>query len=208
LDTAFYVIEMSGDKVEEGDQVTWNWNGNYPGGTAAEVKEGEVSAISHCSNGIKETGDSNGPAVYIERSDNEVIKMASDLNVEPKSSGGSGFNGTEKVTGREKKDEEKKDERDDETKDAGDDETKAGDKRKANERADGDKEDRGKKDEEENDAKKQKTVNGSASNGTKRGPGRPKGSGANGGKKAGGAKEKKVPAVGKSERKTRSQGNA
>lgn len=200
MDTAFYVIEMSGDKVKEGDQVTWNWNGNHPAGTAAEVKEGEVFITSHRGNEIKKTGDFNDPAVHIERSGSDVIKETSDLNVEFKSSSSSGFGSAEEKKGREKKDEKEKDE--------GDDETKAGDKRKVDKRADGDKEDKWKEEKKENGAKKQKTVNGSASNGTKRGPGRPKGSGANGGKKAGGAKEKKVPAVGKSERKTRSQGNA
>ena len=94
-------------------------------------------------------------------------------------------------------------------------EPETGDKRKADEQADAPVTANGKADVEKeiDDAKKQKTENGTAApavapatNGSKKGPGRPK-TGTNGEKKAA-KKEKKAPAVGRAERKTRSQGNA
>jgi hypothetical protein len=81
-----------------------------------------------------------------------------------------------------------------------------GEKRKADEKADAGTEERTNEEKEkEDEAKKQKTSNGTAApvNGEKKKPGRPK---ANGEKKP--KKEKKAPAVGRAERKTRSQGTA
>jgi len=222
---------MSGTQVEVGDKVSWNWNGNRPSGTVGEVKAGEVTVTSHRGNEISKTGDSSDPAVHIERSGNDVVKTASELKVESHGS----TNGTsvsepkagdeeeeqekveeEKKELEEKKAEEKKieevEKKEPEQKEVEkkpeehEDEAKAGEKRKAEEKTSGEIE----KAEENGEPKKQKTTNGTANGTAKKGPGRPKGSGTNGEKKAAGGakKEKKVPTVGRSERKTRSQGTA
>lgn len=208
------------DKVHEGDKVSWNWGGSKPAGTATEVKAGEVSVTSHRGNEISKTGDESNPAVHISRSGNDVVKKASELTVD-KPAGGSTEKSKspaspkkdeEKVAEKEKKEgeteqkeEEKKEEGNEhkvsEKKETEKEESKAGDKRKAGEKANNGVAS-GKKDEAkegEKDAKKQKTeTNGTAS---KKGPGRPKGSGKS-------TKEKKVPAVGQAQRKTRSQGTS
>lgn len=196
--------------------VSWSWGGSNPSGTAGEVKAGEVTVTSHRGNDISKTGDESNPAVHIERSGNDVVKLANELNVEKKAED-SATNGD---TNSEPKPEEKKDEevveqlkdteKEEEKKEEEPkkDEAQAGDKRKADEKVDPPAEE--KKDEEEVDAKKQKTTNGtdtSTANGNKKKPGRPKAAGANGEKKAP-KKEKKQPVVGRAERKTRSQAKA
>jgi len=209
-----YVIAMSADKVQEGDKVSWNWNGNHPGGTVGEVKEGEVSVTSHRGNEITKTGDASDPAVHIERPGNDVVKLASELDVESKGDSATGDGKEEeKKAGEDAKEEkeEKEEIKDKEYKkeengiaekkeDTGNDEAKAGEKRKADEKADGDNsgvkdDDINKKEDDEHDAKKQKT-----SGETK--------AAANGTKKSAGKKEKKAPAVGQTERRTRSQTKA
>jgi hypothetical protein len=195
--------------------VTWSWGGSNPSGIAAEVKPGEVTVVSHRGNEISKTGTEDNPAVHIERPGNDVVKAADELNVAQKASTSSETNGTTNGTSEPQKEEKKdvqKEEQNpeepkpEEKKPEGD-EPQVGDKRKADEKADADQE----KDEkaEEEDAKKQKTTNGDAvpapaANGEKKKPGRPK-SGSGGGKAK---KEKKAPAVGRAERRTRSQGAA
>lgn len=201
--------------------VSWNWGGSHPSGTAAEVKAGEVTVTSHRGNEISKTGTEENPAVHIERSGNDVVKTANELNVDKKAEGST--NGTS-AKKDETKDEEKEDvdmnrgDQDEELKDAeeekddekeeGDkkEEAQTGDKRKANEKADAaeEREDDDKNGDDTKDTKKQKTTNGT-SNGEKKKPGRPKASTTNGDKKAAPKKEKKEPAVGKAQRKTRSQ---
>ncbi|KAE8452344.1 hypothetical protein EG329_001044 [Mollisiaceae sp. DMI_Dod_QoI] len=196
--------------------ITWNWNGSHPSGTAAEVKPGEITVTSHRGNDISKTGDENNPAVHIERSGNDVVKTANELTVEEKAEGSTTNNGnTNGETIQEEEEKEEVETKEEETKEDGDekkdeekqDEAHAGDKRKADEKADPAEE---KKDGEKmDDAKKQKTSNGTAApakaNGEKKKPGRPKG-GANGEKAP--KKEKKQPAVGRAARQTRSQAKA
>jgi hypothetical protein len=197
--------------------VSWNWNGSHPSGIAAEVKPGEVTVISHRGNEIKKTGDESNPAVHIERSGNDVVKTASELHVDEKAEAeGSSSNGNtngDSSKPEEKRDEEKKlDEK--KTEENKDDETEAqtGEKRKAEEQADAVAEKAGGREtgqqKEGDDAKKLKTSNGDAApapakeNGEKKKAGRPRGNG----EKKGAKKEKRVPAVGQAQRKTRSQG--
>ena len=71
--------------------VSWNWGSGAPGGTVAEKKtEGEIAIKSKRGNTIKKKAEPNNPAVHIERSGNDVVKKASELNIEKKGGGGSG----------------------------------------------------------------------------------------------------------------------
>lgn len=74
-------------QVEAGDKVSWDWNGSKAEGQASEVKEGEVTVTSKRSNDISKTGSASDPAVHIERSGNDVVKLASELDVEKKANG-------------------------------------------------------------------------------------------------------------------------
>ena len=88
--------------------VSWNWGSGAPGGTVAEKKaEGEVSITSKRGNKIKKKASPEDPAVVIERPGNNVVKKASELNIEKKSSGGSG-----KMKGEKRKKDEAKEEED------------------------------------------------------------------------------------------------
>ncbi|KAF1826805.1 uncharacterized protein K489DRAFT_290626, partial [Dissoconium aciculare CBS 342.82] len=61
--------------------VSWNWGSGKPGGTVAEVKEhGEIAIQSNKGNTIKKNADPENPAVHVERSGNDVVKRASELN--------------------------------------------------------------------------------------------------------------------------------
>ena len=180
--------------------VSWNWNGSHPSGTASEVKPGSVTVTSHRGNDITKTGDESNPAVHIARSGNDVVKTADELKVESK--GESNGNTAEKSNGdtNGSKQEEKKEEKTEEKKEP--EQANTGEKRTADEKPSAD----GEKKSENTDAKKQKTSNGTdaktngSTNGEKK-AGRPKSGNAL-------KKEKKVPAVGKAQRKTRSQGSA
>jgi hypothetical protein len=184
-------------------RVSWPWNGSHPSGTASEVKPGSVTVTSHRGNDITKTGDESNPAVHIARSGNDVVKTADELKVESKAESNGNTaeksngttNGAEPVKQQEpeKKQEEKKEPE----------QAHTGEKRTADERPE-------EKKAEDTDAKKQKTTNGTdaktngngtAANGKKKKSGPPKGGNAP-------KKEKKVPAVWKTQRKTRSQGFA
>lgn len=67
--------------------VSWKWGNGHPDGTAAEVKAGEVTVTSHRGNEIKKTGDESNPAVHVERSGNDVVKLANELEIEDKGEG-------------------------------------------------------------------------------------------------------------------------
>lgn len=187
--------------------VSWSWNGNNPSGVASEIKPGDVTVVSHRGNEITKTGTESNPAVHIERSGNDVVKTVSELHVEKKGAQNGTSEKQEESKTEEKKEESKPEEKKAET---NGEEAQAGEKRKADEKVEAhaepakapEKKDTPAKNEPE--AKKQKTTtNGAATNGNKKGPGRPKG----GEKMASGPKkEKKVPAVGKAARQTRSQG--
>ena len=70
--------------------VSWNWGSGAPGGKVAETKEhGEIAIQSKRGNTIKKNAEPGNPAVHIERSGNDVVKRASELNVEEKASGSS-----------------------------------------------------------------------------------------------------------------------
>jgi hypothetical protein len=69
--------------------VSWNWGDGAPGGKVAETKEhGEIAIQSRRGNTIKKNAEPGNPAVRVERSGNDVVKKASELNVEEKASGG------------------------------------------------------------------------------------------------------------------------
>jgi hypothetical protein len=91
--------------------VSWNWNGSHPSGTASEVKPGEVTVVSHRGNEISKTGDESNPAVHIERSGNDVVKLANELNVDKRApeSNANGASSSESKS-ETKKDEEKEEE--------------------------------------------------------------------------------------------------
>merc|ERR1712098_1027677 len=160
----------SGDKVQEGDKVSWSWGSGQPSGTAAEVKAGDVTVVSHRGNEITKHGEEGNPAVHVERSGNDVVKKASELKVE---SHGSKSNGTssepkkddekkeDKKQEEEKQEEKKADDKNADDKEDESSEAQAGDKRKADEKADADAEKKA-EDKSGEDAKKQKTSNGTA----------------------------------------------
>ncbi|KIW65377.1 hypothetical protein PV04_07642 [Phialophora macrospora] len=79
---------MPTEEPEKGDKVTWNWGSGQPGGTVAETKkEGELAITSKRGNKIKKNADPSNPAVHIERSGNDVVKRASELNIVEKANG-------------------------------------------------------------------------------------------------------------------------
>jgi hypothetical protein len=83
--------------------VSWNWGSGQPGGEVAEVKEqGEIAIESHRGNTIKKNASPDNPAVHIARSGNDVVKRASELQVDSKAEG---TNGTS--NGDSKKDDDK-----------------------------------------------------------------------------------------------------
>ncbi|KAI0533855.1 hypothetical protein GGR58DRAFT_93115 [Xylaria digitata] len=78
---------MTTNGPEKGDKVSWNWGGGAPGGTVAETKDqGEIAIKSKRGNTIKKNASPDNPAVRIKRSGNDVVKRASELNVEAKAS--------------------------------------------------------------------------------------------------------------------------
>ena len=112
--------------------VAWNWGSGAPGGVAAEVvTDGEAKMVSHRGNEVTKQGSPENPAVHIERPGNDVVKKASELEVEeegPKHSGGG--EGEKKEEEKKKDEDEKKDEQD---KANGAAEPKTGEKRSADE---------------------------------------------------------------------------
>ncbi|KAI0018170.1 hypothetical protein F4780DRAFT_752266 [Xylariomycetidae sp. FL0641] len=79
---------MASEEPEVGDKVSWNWGGGAPGGKVAnKKKEGEIAIKSKKGNTIKKNADPENPAVHIDRSGNDVVKRASELNIEEKRSG-------------------------------------------------------------------------------------------------------------------------
>jgi hypothetical protein len=71
--------------------VSWSWGSGQPGGKVAEVKEqGEIAIESNRGNTIKKNASPDNPAVHIERSGNDVVKRASELQVDSKAEGTNG----------------------------------------------------------------------------------------------------------------------
>lgn len=62
--------------------VTWQYGSAAPSGTVAEVKAGDVSVTSKAGNEIKKHGTDEDPAVKVSRGGNDVVKNASELDVE------------------------------------------------------------------------------------------------------------------------------
>lgn len=201
--------------------MSWNWNSNQPSGTVGEVKADEVTVINHRGNQISKTGDESNPAVRIEQSGNDVVKKASELKIDEKAPGTSETEekkeetATAQLNGANKENKEGNDtaQKPSESKEK-EDEAKTGEKRKADGQVDANENEtpaqagEAEKEDDEQDAKKQKTANGAANgaaNESKKPAGRPK---PNGEKKIVPKKQKRVPVIGKSERKTRSQGAA
>ncbi|KAF2236853.1 hypothetical protein EV356DRAFT_565308 [Viridothelium virens] len=74
---------MADKDIKEGDEVSWQWSGGRPGGTAAEVAtEGKVAVESHRGNTIAKNAEPDNPAVHVERPGNDVVKKASELEVD------------------------------------------------------------------------------------------------------------------------------
>jgi hypothetical protein len=135
--------------------VSWQWGGGKPGGVASEVAtEGELTMETKNGNTVKKNADPENPAVRVERSGHDVVKRASELEIEEKGENHTDDkkdDGEKKDSEDDKKDsEEKSDEKsdekesekkDDEDKENGDDkkdaeketngDAQAGDKRKA-----------------------------------------------------------------------------
>ena len=71
--------------------VSWNWGSGQPGGEVAEVKDqGEIAIESKKGNTIKKNASPDNPAVHVERSGNDVVKRASELQIDEKTDGANG----------------------------------------------------------------------------------------------------------------------
>ncbi|KAI9876587.1 MAG: hypothetical protein M1830_006165 [Pleopsidium flavum] len=88
---------MADEQIEKGDEVSWQWSGGRPSGTVAEVKKhGDVTIQSKRGNTIKKHAEPGDPAVHISRPGNDVVKKASELEVEEKHATG-GADGDDEV---------------------------------------------------------------------------------------------------------------
>ena len=143
--------------------VSWKYGSGRPGGTVAEVvEEGQASVTSKKGNEIHRNAEPDNPAVKISRSGNDVVKKASELDIEDK---GDNAGEEETVAEDDKKDDEEKAEEN------GDAQT--GEKRKADDEAEDDKAEEAPKGAAK--GKKQKTAKAAkATNGEKAAP-KPKG---------------------------------
>ncbi|GFZ49404.1 hypothetical protein JCM24511_07524 [Saitozyma sp. JCM 24511] len=73
------------DQLEKGQEVSWNWGNGQPshgsaGKVAEVVEEGQAEVKSNRGNTIHKKASKDDPAVKIERSGNDVVKRASELN--------------------------------------------------------------------------------------------------------------------------------
>jgi hypothetical protein len=179
-------------KADSNSVVSWNWGGGAPGGKVAETKEhGDIAIQSKKGNTIKKKAELGNPAVHVERSGNDVVKKASELNIEEKASSSS-------------KKREHKDDKDDvgdgpvtentQGKDVKKQKTEKKSMKtdKKNTKAAKEQEKKGeekKEEEEENKTEEEATKKDTKADATpkKKAPGRPKGNG------TGGAKPKKEP---------------
>ena len=178
---------------------SWSWNGAQPGGEVAEKKtEGEVSIQSKRGNTIKKSAQPNDPAIHLSRPGNDVVKNASELQVDEKKSGGA-----------------KSDEKDDGEGEKGEEETNGdtgGKKRKADDEGEGNgeaKKARGRPKGAPGKGEKKAAAPAATTNGEKKARGRPK---KEGGATDGAKPEKKLKKEGKAKapptgvgKRTRSQ---
>jgi hypothetical protein len=184
--------------------VSWQWGGGAPGGEVAEVKkQGEIAVTSKKGNTIKKNASPDNPGVHVKRSGNDVVKRASELNVEKKAnkgSGGAAGGKRKKASADDDDDEEKKDA---DEKDEDEDEEAPLEKNK-----DGKEVKKGGKDAQSaakaNGAKKAKTEEKKETNGAKKGGG--SGSGAAAAAKKSAGAEKKDEKKEKKPTKSREEG--
>merc|ERR1712072_309836 len=133
---------MADKEIKEGDEVSWQWSGGRPGGVASEVKEqGEMTMETKRGNEVKKNAEPDNPAVKVDREGHDVVKKASELEVEEegpnhKEDGDKQDDkkdeenkDEEKKEGEDKKDEDKNEADGEEKKDS--EEPQAGEKRKA-----------------------------------------------------------------------------
>merc|ERR1711939_537057 len=98
---------MADKEIKEGDEVSWQWSGGRPGGVASEVKEqGEITMETKRGNEVKKNAEPDNPAVKVDREGHDVVKKASELEVEEE-----GPNHKEDGEKQDDKDEQDKDEK-------------------------------------------------------------------------------------------------
>jgi len=98
---------MADKEIKEGDEVSWQWSGGRPGGVASEVKEqGEMTMETKRGNEVKKNAEPDNPAVKVDREGHDVVKKASELEVEEE-----GPNHKEDGEKQDDKDEQDKDEK-------------------------------------------------------------------------------------------------
>ncbi|WVQ68214.1 uncharacterized protein L199_006421 [Kwoniella botswanensis] len=69
------------EELKKGDEVSWNWGSGQPSGKVADiVEEGKAEVKSNKGNTISKNASEDDPAVVIERSGNDVVKRAHELN--------------------------------------------------------------------------------------------------------------------------------
>jgi len=101
---ASHTSRMADTEIQKGDKVSWNWGSGKPSGEVAEVKEqGDIAIESNRGNIIKKKAEPENPVVHIERPGNDVVKRASELTIEEKSSGANGQSNGD-IKGEEKDD--------------------------------------------------------------------------------------------------------
>jgi hypothetical protein len=92
-------------------KASWQWGSSRPSGEVAEVvAEGEATIESLKGNTISKTAKPDDPAVHLSRPGNDVVKNASELDIEPKASGGADGGKAAKEAENGKKEEEKAEE--------------------------------------------------------------------------------------------------
>jgi hypothetical protein len=114
------------------DAVSYQWGGGRPGGTVTEkATEGSVTMETKKGNEVHKKGDPENPALYISRDEgHDVVKKASEVDVEQKGSGSKGGD-------------DKKEDADDEEKKEENGDAKTGEKRSAEEPAEDEKKEAG-----------------------------------------------------------------
>merc|ERR1712072_1453647 len=101
---------MADKEIKEGDEVSWQWSGGHPGGVASEVKEqGEMTMETKRGNEVKKNAEPDNPAVKVDREGHDVVKKASELEVEEEGPNHKedGDKQEDKKEGEDKKDEDK-----------------------------------------------------------------------------------------------------
>lgn len=104
------LTEVCEPQANSTSTVSWPWGGGAPGGEVAEKKkEGEIAITSKRGNKIKKNAEPSNPAVHVKRSGNDVVKKASELNVEEKASGSGGSDNKKEDDSKKRKADEEAD---------------------------------------------------------------------------------------------------